>query len=60
MKNFYFVPLGQDSPIKKPNSLQGSATSYFLNKGNYKSLFDNHLYPYLCNHKDYEIEKQKQ
>lgn len=45
--------------LKKPNWVQGSATSYFLNKGNYKNLFDNHLYPHLCDHEDYEIEKQK-
>lgn len=51
--------VGSWEEIKKPNWVQGSATSYFLNKGNYKSLFDNYLYPHLCDHEDYEIEKQK-
>lgn len=51
--------VGSWEEIKKPNWVQGSATSYFLNKGNYKSLFDNYLYPHLCDREDYEIEKQK-
>lgn len=37
----------------------GKTTSYYLNIANYKANFDKFLYPYLCNSKDYKIDKHK-
>lgn len=37
----------------------GQTTSYYLNIANYKANFDKFLYPYLCNSKDYKIDKHK-
>ena len=45
--------------IKKPDWSIGQTTSYYLNIANYKANFDKFLYPYLCNSKDYNIDKHK-
>ena len=36
-----------------------SLAEYYLNIANYKANFDKFLYPYLCNSKDYKIDKHK-